>query len=196
MKTKVYETSIRQLAKRDLLWMILSGSSCFVINTLIMLTPLQTEIKSSYMDLNPLWILVYVSIVAPLVEEFLCRYCLYNGVKQIFRKIKPESVKLATILAALISTIFFALMHGSVAQIIYAAIMGLLFCIAYETESNIGIPILMHFTANVLCFTLSKYVTEFIPAYIIIDPILIACIIVTSMILIKDTITVTGTTQR
>ena len=158
--------------------MLISGALCFVINTLMMLVPLQTSSEASYMNLNPFILFVYVCIIAPLLEELICRFCLYKLIKRILSKIGPCFIKLAIILAAVISSFVFAMLHGSSAQIIYAFIFGLLFCAAYEKESSIIVPIMMHFTANFLSFILTNIVTEFNLAFIIIDIILIACIIV------------------
>lgn len=196
MKTQENKLSFRRQSKRDFLWMLISASLCFVTNTLLMLIPQQTSTKASYMSLGPIWLFVYVCIMAPLIEEFLCRYCLYNGIKHLIKNMYPSYIKMSAILATIFSSLVFALLHGSVAQIIYASIFGLLFCIAYETESNIGVPILMHFTANLLSFLLNKYVTSFSPAYIIIDPFLIASAVIVSIILIRDAATVTSTSQH
>ena len=186
----------RRQVKRDLLWILISASLCFVTNTLLMLIPQQPVTEASYMNLDPVWLFVYACIMAPPIEEFLCRYCLYNGIKHLMKKLFPRYIKLSAILATFFSSLAFALLHGSVALIIYTSILGLLFCIAYETESNIGIPILMHFTANLLSFLLIKFVTSFSPAFIIIDMLLLTSTVIFSIILIRDATAVTGSAQH
>ena len=150
------DTTYLHNIKRPLFWILISGALCFVINTLMMLFPSQGSSTASYMNLNPFILFVYVCIIAPLLEELLCRYCLYKLIKRILSKISPGYIKLETILAAFISSFVFAILHGSPKQIIYAFIFGLLFCAAYESESSIIVPILMHFTANFLSFILTN----------------------------------------
>ena len=154
------KTFLRRI-KRLLFWMLMSGGLCFVINGALLLAPLQGNTTASYMNFSPFILFIYVCIMAPLVEELICRFCLYRFIKWIILKICPNLIKLTIILAACISSFVFAMLHGSPLQIIYAFILGLLFCTAYEKESDIKVPILMHFTSNFLSFILTSAAIEF-----------------------------------
>ncbi len=77
-------------------------------------------------------------ILAPLVEELLVRGLIY---KRMRRWASP-------ILAAIVSSTLFGLIHMNIVQFIYAFLLGMLLALVYEKFQNIWAPILFHFAAN------------------------------------------------
>ena len=62
----------------------------------------------------------------------------------------------ARLLAAVLSSLFFGMYHGNVAQGIYAACMGLAFCRLLEISENLGAVVLLHGAINVVVLLLER----------------------------------------
>ena len=88
------------------------------------------------MDTNPIKILVMV-ILAPLLEEYICR-------KQIIDRTRQYGEKLSVFLSALI----FGLMHQNLFQFFYAFGSGLLFGYIYLRTGRLRYPVLLHGIIN------------------------------------------------
>lgn len=80
-----------------------------------------------------------VAVMAPLLEEWLCR-----GL--IMRSLFRNGVKAGW--AIVLSAIFFALIHGNLWQAIPAFALGCLFGYVYYKTGNLWLCVLMHFTNN------------------------------------------------
>ncbi len=63
----------------------------------------------------------------------------------------------ARLLAAALSSIFFGMYHGNVAQGIYAACVGLAFCRMLEIAENLGVVVLLHGAINVAVLFLERF---------------------------------------
>ena len=76
---------------------------------------------------------------APFAEEVVFR-CLTYG------RLREKAVDLVP--AMLVSSLLFGFYHGNLAQGIYAAVMGMLFCMAYELTGSLAFCILLHAALN------------------------------------------------
>ena len=90
-------------------------------------------------NLNPLVIILFVVILAPIFEEI------------IFRKmIIDRTVKYGEGSAILISALLFALFHGNLNQFAYALTIGLFFGFIYVRTGTVKYTVLMHMCINFL----------------------------------------------
>ncbi len=86
------------------------------------------------------WLILGISIMAPLTEELL-----FRGIVQgEFRRVMPEPA------AIVLQAVLFAAYHMQPVQSTYALIPGLLLGMAYAWSRSIWVPILMHMTYNFL----------------------------------------------
>ncbi len=75
------------------------------------------EASGGFDNMTPGAILLLGCVIAPLIEEFLCRFLLFNGLRFTFRKVggwfikTPEWATWAANLAIVGSALVFALMH-------------------------------------------------------------------------------------
>lgn len=110
----------------NLLSMLLSGGQA------------QNALMNYAMDTNPVKILVMV-ILAPLLEEFVCR-------KQIIDRTRQYGEKTAVLLSAFV----FALLHGNLFQFFYAFALGLIFAYIYTRTGRLRYPVILHAFVNFL----------------------------------------------
>ena len=96
----------------------------------------QNNVEAYAMDTNPLKILVIV-ILAPLLEEYICR-------KQIIDRTRQYGEKVAIILSAAV----FGLLHQNLFQFFYAFGLGLVFGYIYVRTGRLRYPILLHGIVN------------------------------------------------
>ena len=90
---------------------------------------------------SPFWIqLIAAGIIGPLVEEIVFRFCLYNSLKRFSGKI----------VAALVTSLMFGIVHGNLSQGLYAFILSLVFIYVYETYKSFFAPVLAHISANTI----------------------------------------------
>lgn len=85
-------------------------------------------------------------ISAPLVEEFLVRGLIYKRMK---KWSKP-------IVAAIVSSALFGLIHMNFVQFVYAFLIGMILALVYEKFENIWAPILFHLSANAISILISN----------------------------------------
>lgn len=90
------------------------------------------------MDASPLKVLVMV-ILAPLLEEYVCR-------KQIIDRTRQYGEKTAVFLSALV----FGLLHQNLYQFFYAFGLGLIFAYIYTRTGQLRYPVLLHGFINFL----------------------------------------------
>tara|TARA_S200000501_G_C20764124_1_gene717485 strand:- start:430 stop:1125 length:696 start_codon:yes stop_codon:yes gene_type:complete len=97
------------------------------------------ELKDSSMAKQ--WSIIFSAlIVAPIVEEFFFRKFLYKVLKFNF----------GILLAALISSTVFALIHFTVSSFFVLLVLGLFLCYSYEKYGCLAAPILSHSLFNLL----------------------------------------------
>ena len=110
--------------------------------------------KISYYDVfkNPeLWnyVLIGGMIFAPVAEEMLCRYYMYNNLKY-----KYSSVFIANIISSIIFGLFHISMYGfDLNAVMIISITGMAFAYCYEKTKTIWTPMIMHSLHNgLICF--------------------------------------------
>jgi len=104
-------------------------------------------INEYLMDITayPLWFgLLSIAVFPALFEEFLFRGALYKE----FERLPIQKV-------ALITGLFFGIMHLNFHQFIYAGMMGVLYAYVLFYTQTIWAPILMHFVHNALATVLA-----------------------------------------
>ncbi len=98
----------------------------------------QNAVLDYAMDTNPLKVVVMV-ILAPLLEEYVCR-------KQIIDRTRQYGEKTAVFLSALV----FGLLHQNLFQFFYAFALGLVFAYIYVRTGRLRYPVLLHGIINFL----------------------------------------------
>ena len=99
---------------------------------------------------SPIVSLIYFCIFAPILEEFLMRGFILNGL----------SVNYGIIVALLISSILFALLHFNIAQIIPSFICGIILGLIYLYTGSILSCIFAHMGYNFI-----SYIMIILPIY-------------------------------
>lgn len=90
---------------------------------------------------SSVWAQVFLTIIcAPLFEEMMFRKCLYGS----FSRLMPPVV------AAVISSLMFAVGHGTLAHIPMTFLLGMLNCWLYARLGRIIVPIIVHTICNVV----------------------------------------------
>lgn len=110
---------------------------------------------------GPLWVsLLSMCILAPVLEEWMCRGVVLRGLLNYSRKGEPgedgSRRGMNPTLAIAISAIFFATIHGNLWQGISAFILGSLFGYVYYKTGSLKLTMLMHCTNNTLSVLSSK----------------------------------------
>ena len=110
--------------------------------------------KISYYDVfkNPeLWnyVLIGGMIFAPVAEEMLCRYYMYNNLKY-----KYSDALIANIISSVIFGLFHISMYGyDLNAVMIISITGMAFAYCYEKTKTIWTPMIMHSLHNgLICF--------------------------------------------
>lgn len=93
-------------------------------------------------------VIFLVGVIAPIVEEMVFRGVLYTWLR------KHGGVIVATV----ISSVLFGLVHANVAQGVAAFIMALTLALAYEHTRSLWVPIAMHIANNTLVFSFAFFV--------------------------------------
>ncbi|MCL2212236.1 MAG: CPBP family intramembrane metalloprotease [Oscillospiraceae bacterium] len=84
-----------------------------------------------------IFMLILVVILAPIFEELIFRKLLIDRLRQYGKW--P---------AIIMSSIAFGLFHGNVAQMVYAALVGIILGVIYERYGNVWHVIILHFMVN------------------------------------------------
>ena len=91
-------------------------------------------------------LLLYV-LLSPLLEEMTFRWLTFGRIKKVIGETQ----------AVLITSVFFALVHGNVVVAVYAFIMGLIMALIYRQSKTFSLCVLFHMSANAFVFV-SAYV--------------------------------------
>jgi len=144
-----------RLALKDAFFYILLG---IILN--LLLSPLETvfaklspDTSNAYTSLlgeiltgNPLLLLLGVGIIAPIAEEILFRFFVYENLK-----------KVSVLYASVFSSFLFGLMHLNPIQGIYGFLLGLLFVHQNNKKQSIAPSCLMHIGINSSTILLSFF---------------------------------------
>ena len=115
---------------------------------------------------GPLWVnLITMCIMAPVMEEWLCRGVILRGLLNYEHKnpVKTEGERergMSPALAIVISAIFFAAIHGNVWQGVTAFAIGCLFGFVYYRTGSLKLTMLMHCANNTLAVLIGKFGSE------------------------------------
>lgn len=92
---------------------------------------------------NPYWMnLLMLAVTPAIIEELVCRGVLFHAYKK------------KNLLAAVLTTAFiFGLLHMNLNQMLYAAVIGIVFAIAVEVTGSIYTSMIMHFIMNSISVT-------------------------------------------
>lgn len=99
-------------------------------------------------QMPPVLTVLCTGILAPIMEEIIFRYGVFN-------KLKQKNVTMALI----VSSILFGLMHGNIIQGGYAFILGFIIAYIYNKTNNLLDPILIHIGVNLssVIFTFTNF---------------------------------------
>lgn len=138
---------------------LISISCCISLNSLITyshlheLFPSFDNMASSLYGTGIVLQVVAMVILAPIVEEMLCRILSYHRLQEAF---PPKRDGGAPLTAMLLSSLFFGLMHMNMVQGIYAFGIGMCFVLLYEWTHRIWVPMLAHGIANAMSVIISN----------------------------------------
>ncbi len=114
---------------------------------------------------GPLWAnLLTMCIMAPILEEWMCRGVILRGLLNYAPKTprlegeRPRGMSPA--LAIVISALFFAAIHGNVWQGVTAFAIGCLFGYVYYKTGSLKLTILMHCANNTFAVLTGKFAAE------------------------------------
>lgn len=123
--------------------MLLAGftSLCWVgFNTAEMLLPkstFYTSISDAIYNYSPALFILYAGLIAPIVEELLCRFFIIESFSEDKKGI-----------AIVVSAVIFGALHGNLQQGIPATLIGVILGLLYVKSRNIVIPIIFHLIFN------------------------------------------------
>ena len=123
---------------------------CDALNELMPPMPAWLEDALKTVTTGPLWVnFLCVSIMAPILEEWLCRGLVLRGLLHARRPLRPAW-------AIAVSAAFFAFIHLNPWQALPAFVLGCLFGYVYWKTGSLKLTILMHFTNNTIALVASR----------------------------------------
>ncbi|MBC6299273.1 CPBP family intramembrane glutamic endopeptidase [Listeria booriae] len=102
-----------------------------------------TEMLGELARAVPLMI-VFTSVLAPILEEIVFRKIIYGGLAS----------RMNIHVAAVISSLFFGLMHMDLAYLLVYFVIGLILCYMYTKTKRIAVPIAAHMLMNVIAMVI------------------------------------------
>lgn len=138
---KTLRFSVRGLNPILLLWgFIMMSAATIVIEPVIDLLP----IPSSALYGRGFWAVLTVIVMAPVLEELLCRGIILESVR----------AKFGVVAALFLSALFFAVLHGNLALAFNAFVLGLILGFIYIETNSILSVIILHALNNGVAFLL------------------------------------------
>ncbi len=137
--------------RRNMLYFLILGISCqfFFSGIMNIIQPMFPKVFEEYgetmkglLGSNPLLVLLYTIVIAPIAEELIFRGVTLYRVGKV----------LPFIGANLLQAIFFGIYHGNLVQGIYAFVMGYVLGLVYHRYRTIYAPILLHMLINASVF--------------------------------------------
>jgi membrane protease YdiL (CAAX protease family) len=98
-------------------------------------------------------IIVFAVAIAPVIEEFLFRFFLYNVIKRFFGRL----------VGVIFTALLFAAAHAHFPSFVPLFVLGSCFAIAYEWSGSILVPMTMHSLFNSLTLTALAFPEIFSP---------------------------------
>lgn len=101
---------------------------------------LQTQ-RERFNDSSLVLYMLSMFIIAPIVEELIFRGCMYRFLSQVNKPV-----------AFIVSSVVFAMTHGTIVHMYLAVIGGLILCCVYEKTHSLCMSIMAHSIYNILAF--------------------------------------------
>jgi len=133
--------------------MLISAAMCLALNNLMLLGDLSSYSDSYEGTVEMLYQpsfavqIICLGILMPVCEELVFRGLMY-------RRMRKQT---GFMMAALYSSIVFAITHGNLVQCVYGFAMGMMFAYVYEKYGSVLAPVTAHITANLLAVVGTQY---------------------------------------
>lgn len=128
---------------------------CIVGNNLVTFSGLM-EVFDGYEDVAAtlykgqlLFEIIGIGLIVPATEEMIFRVLVYGRFREF----------VSPMIAGAVSSMAFAVFHGNVVQAVYAFLMGVVLCFAYERYHSFWAPYLLHASANILSVVVTEVPT-------------------------------------
>lgn len=141
---KKYYHKEKKLTPKIIIPLILSG---IFLATFLNMILFLFQSSPNVTTLPVVTIIISTAIIGPILEELLFRYIYLNNLL----KFNTETN------AIMINTVIFSMLHGSLYNILYAFIIGLILCKIYLKYKNIYANIIFHMSANLIVIFLSGF---------------------------------------
>lgn len=154
------ELSLRKFHGSAVVPLILMGLGMNVLTILVM-GFLPEELLNSYEQASSVYdevgliVLLHTLISAPVVEEWVLRGLVFSKMKK----------GMPVVVAMLISSVLFGVLHGNPVWIAYAAVLGMLLAWVFDRTKSLLASILFHFSYN-LCGILLGFLPETMPDWV------------------------------
>ena len=140
------QVDCKKVSKADILFTVIGGiGSMFFMNLAVNLIPFPADSLEEFMEANatfssyPLWQAIIANIIcAPIMEEVVFRGLIFGRLRR----------AMPAIVAAILSSALFGIMHGHWIWAIWAFFMGMIFCFARIRTGSILPGIILHMMAN------------------------------------------------
>lgn len=134
---KSKQKSKKQKESFSIFWVLSPIAFCLLFHIPLIAMGVRYEMTNT----SYFWVLLLSEgIVGPILEEYLFRGVVYHKLKELY----------TTKNAMIFCTLLFALFHGNLLQIIFAALLGTILILLYEKYQDIKIPILFHSIVNLV----------------------------------------------
>ena len=156
------------------LFLSLTINSIFIYTGFIKLSIVPSGIDDRVIYIIAMIIRILTScVIGPLIEEIVFRGFLFNSL----------SKRIKVILAALLTTIIFAVMHISISTVIFAIFTGLVFIYFYIKTNNLLVSFTIHSSCNIMALVV-LFVPISVP-WIIVYLIISVILFISCKILVK-----------
>ena len=95
---------------------------------------------------NTVLLIMALAVAAPLIEEVIFRGMIFYDLKQIM-PVFPVII---------IQGLLFGIYHFNIVQFIYASFLGIMFGLVYSWTQNLWIPVILHFSNNIMAVIAAK----------------------------------------
>lgn len=138
------------------LLMVLLLTISFRLITLVSFNPIMNYLSSKsnvkhlveevFTETNPYFLMLYLTLIAPIIEEILFRGIILNG---LLKKYSPAK-------AILFSSLLFSIFHGNLPQMFNALAFGILLGFIYIKTKSLYAVTFSHIIANTSLYILEK----------------------------------------
>ncbi len=97
-------------------------------------------------ETNTVFLVLALAVTAPLIEEIIFRGMIFYELRQI----------IPVIPTVIIQGLLFGMYHFNIIQFIYASFLGIMFGLVYSWTQNLWIPVILHFSNNIMAVIAAK----------------------------------------